>query len=168
MNNERKIYLTQAAYNEYLEKINKLRQEVSAIHEERKREVAVTPTEKYSSIEMENLNRRERLLLEELGRLSKELGRIEIIETPVETINLNDIVALTMMYDEKNSEDLTIKLVGSITDVSSEIPQVTINSPLGSAIYGKQVGEVSSYNVNGNDIQVYIKEKLALDKPLKR
>ena len=46
--------------------------------------------------------------------------------------------------------------------------EVSINSPLGKAIFGKSVGDNSSYKVNDNVIKVLIKQKLELEQGLSR
>ena len=47
---------------------------------------------------------------------------------------------------------------------TTEIQEISINSPMGNSIYKKKVGDRCSYSVNDRQFTVLIKEKLDLSK----
>lgn len=102
----------------------------------------------------------ERLILEEIKTLESMISRIEIVErgNDSETIDINDVVEVGIKFDNEYDE-MTIKLVGAMTDINKDIMDVSINSPLGSAIYKKKVGETNSYKAADQIRQVTIIKK---------
>ena len=65
-----------------------------------------------------------------------------------------------MSFSSEDTNELIFKLVGATSpkfDIDS-IMEITLNSPLGNAVYGKKVGETASYSVDGGNILVLIKD----------
>ena len=54
---------------------------------------------------------------------------------------------------------MTIKIVGAKGDMDSDIAEISINSPLGRAVYKKEIGQTCTYLVNGVPVNVLIKSK---------
>ena len=74
-----------------------------------------------------------------------------------------------IIFSKDDVEEMTIKLVSALGLSDGNFArEVSINSPLGKAIFGKSVGDNSSYKVNNNVINVFIKQKLELEQGLSR
>ena len=95
--------------------------------------------------------------------LLQRIARVEIIETKIMDnlhINIGDIVDLLMIFDECDQEEMTLELVGG--EGKTRENKVSINSPVGKAIYGHEVGEIVSYMVNKtNEVKVKILRKIS-------
>ena len=95
--------------------------------------------------------------------LLQRIARVEIIETKVMDnlhINIGDVVDLLMIFDEFDQEEMTLELVGGEGKTAEN--KVSINSPVGKAIYGHEVGEIVSYMVNKtNEVKVKILRKIS-------
>ena len=74
---------------------------------------------------------------------------------------------MLLLLDGKEKSLKKVKLVGGVPDISREdgIICITINSPLGNALYKKQVGDVVSYVVKQNqfNVEILAKEKDLID-----
>lgn len=95
--------------------------------------------------------------------LLQRIARVEIIETKIMDnlhINIGDVVDLLMIFDETDEEEMTLELVGGEGKTAEN--KVSINSPVGKAIYGHEVGEIVSYMVNKtNEVKVKILRKIS-------
>ena len=93
--------------------------------------------------------------------LIERIAKVEIIETKIMDnlhINIGDVVDLLMIFDEYDQEEMTLELVGG--EGKTKENKVSINSPVGKAIYGHEVGETVSYMVNKtNEVKVKILRK---------
>lgn len=161
MENITKVYLDQEGYEELLdsisrtvEKLNKITMGRSSAYREGTGNIGDEP-------EFEILQIEERRILHELQKQRLLLSRVEIIEkhNNNEFIDIGDIVRTEISADDYTQE-CVVKLVGKSIDFDSDINEVTINSPLGGAIYKKNIGEDVSYNVQGKTFNVHIAEKL--------
>lgn len=73
------------------------------------------------------------------------------------------------MYAPDDVEEITIELIATIGTSYKDLHKVSINSPLGKAIYGTSIGGISSYRVDDRKMSVHIVRKLVLeDKPIER
>ena len=68
-------------------------------------------------------------------------------------VNVNDVVSLNLLFAKDDKEFITIRLVGGTSEKDDE---VSLNSPLGKAIYRKKIGDVAMYTVNDKKINVEI------------
>lgn len=91
--------------------------------------------------------------IEYLTEKLRHVDTIEIdnLEVSDDIININDYVKINCIYDEDDIEELIIKLVAAKnSSLTLEYEEVSITSPLGEAIFKKNVGESISYKVNEN------------------
>ena len=96
----------------------------------------------------------ERKLSYQINKMNQDKTKIEIIQDYYKEnyVNINNIVSLKFIYDDENElEDLI--LTGNYIPNENEI---TLNSPLGKAIYKKKIGEIVEYVVSENNIKVEI------------
>lgn len=94
--------------------------------------------------------------------LLERIAKVEIIEMKIMDnlhINIGDVVELLMIFDEFDQEEITLELVGG--EGKSTENKISINSPIGKAIYGREVGDVVSYAPNKDSkVQVKILRKI--------
>ena len=63
-----------------------------------------------------------------------------------------------MIYSDIDKETEIFLLSGSYTTKSDQ--EITLNSPLGRAIYLQKIGSIVSYKTSGKTIKVHILEKV--------
>ncbi len=105
--------------------------------------------------------REERRIVGMISQKREQLQRIIIISDSIEEnlVDINDFVKVSMVF-EGEEEDMIIKLVATPdADIDAEIPEISINSPLGASIYGKMIGSESSYVVDGAESKITIINK---------
>lgn len=100
-------------------------------------------------------------LLYNIRSLSEAIENMEIISdenAEENTINIGDVVSVQFVGDD---DIRRVQIVGGAPDMSREdgIVSITINSPLGNAIYKKKIGEVVSYKVRDNEFTAIIISK---------
>jgi len=83
---------------------------------------------------------------------------IERVNADESVVNINDLVTVDFGDDEPE----TYKLIAGLAD--SRSGEVSINSPMGGAIYLQRVGQKCSYKVGNNLISVLIVSKKSLEK----
>ena len=127
----------------------------------------------WDSPEFEEIERNNTRLVGELQRRYSELQRIVIMEKhkDSDTIDIGDIILANMIFSPDDTEEITFKLVATSGSFGGKMQEVSINSPLGAAVYKKQIGDTCSYSVNNRNFSVYLKQKLDFtkeDTPIKK
>lgn len=165
---EKIIYMDQKGYQMYLNEIEDLKLKLSEINKGRRDAFDAGAGDGWDSPEFEEIERNSRMIEGEINRRMASLSFIEIVESmsQEDLIDLNDIVKLNIIFAENDTEEMIVKLVGNISKKFEEegITEISVNSPLGSAIYGKKVGEMTPYTVNANTFNVEIMEKMKKEK----
>lgn len=81
-----------------------------------------------------------------------------------ELINIGDVVVLEIKYAEDDIEKVKIRLTGNYspnTNLENEIQEITLNSPLGKAIYKKNINDKDiNYVVQNRKIEIKVLEKV--------
>ena len=101
---------------------------------------------------------------EEVERIIHEIERIETILKSAKIIepqeHLDDVVNLgdTVTIEFDDDDRFTFKLVTSVTNLEEIGETVSLDSPLGKAVYLKLLGDKSSYEVNKNKFNFTIVE----------
>lgn len=141
-----KIYLTKEGYDKYITELENMRKELAN--------------------KLNNLSKLEMLSGESFYTLTTNikhkldgLKRIVILdEVEEEIININDIVTVNMIYPE-TEEIITFELVAGMPDLGSRIMKISVNSPLGKAVYQRKIGEELSYIANNENVNIQIISK---------
>ena len=91
----------------------------------------------------------ERLARAKLNNLEADLERIVIIESngDNDSVHVDSIVTLEIAANGTNPETCIVKLIAS--EINDWDLEVSINGPLGQAIFSKKVDDEVSYEVNG-------------------
>lgn len=159
------IYLDQKGYQELLSGIQKLKEELNQNNIGRKEAFDAGAGDGWDSPEFEEIQRKEMLIIGELERKYDELSRVVLVEkhNDSEIIDIGDVLLADLHFSD-DSEELVFELVGTSGNLNAEIQQVSINSPLGNAVYRKKIGDKCSYSLNNETVDVLIKQKLDLSK----
>lgn len=160
---EEKIFLDKKGYEEYLQSISDLLDQING-NSKLKSEAYENGVGDgwHDNFAFEQAKREEFKLLKELHDKREALSRIVIIEEKDNdnTIDINDYVSIEMAFPGEDPEEMIFKLVAANSpNFSSDgISEITLNSPLGKAVYGMKIGDKTSYAVNKNTISVSIKD----------
>ncbi len=153
----KKYKMTSDGYNKKIQELDKLKKDF------RLNEIAMSKSYQSASgdgahdnAEFEYLLANERMLANLINDLTTMINNTEIIEigeVPDDIVNVNDVVSLNLLFAKDDKEFITIRLVGGTSEKDDE---VSLNSPLGKAIYRKKIGDVAMYTVNDKKINVEI------------
>lgn len=158
---EKKIYLDINGYNAYLKEIKDLEERLKSIDAKRAAIYKSNSSDGRTSMEFSELDAESRRIEGQLKDMISSKSRIVIVEKQNDEniIDINDIITTDIHYSDSDSEELTFKLVGTDGKFDSEIQEISLNSPLGSAVYKKTVGQECSYTVDKTIVNVLIKKK---------
>lgn len=102
----------------------------------------------------------EKIIIAEIDKVKRILNsavRVKDEEKVHNTVNLGDVVELNLIFDEDDQERMVVRL-GTVRKNNSEddFETISVESPLGKAIYKQEVGNTVPYPVNGNMFQAEI------------
>lgn len=156
------IYLDKQGYVDFLASIDQLKERISNNNKERKAAFSAETRGEYISAEFEDIERLNLRLVTELQRRREMLSRVIIVdkEEVNDKVNIGNIVKIIVSSGNSEPEEKIFKIVGTmpIFDSKSEIREISINSPVGKAIYQRSVGETCTYSVNKTIFNVLIQE----------
>ena len=134
--------LTKVGYQKALEKLEKLKEQYNENEKAMSKSIAeATGDGPHDNGEFEALQAKEKLLVGQINTLMKQLESASIIEIPeleANKVNIGDVVLLRLIYAPDEIEEVTYQLVGEDGDVDKG--QISINSPLGRAIFKEAIG----------------------------
>lgn len=153
-----KIYLDQDGYENYLKELDEIREKIrknSSDISEYMSDDAYGDTW-HDNFAYEQAIKKESSLLHELKEKKMGLARIEIIKKN----NNSDKVEIGSIVTVKIDNELEkYKLSGNtVSNLDSNIPEITVNSMLGKNIYHKKVGDSFSYKVDNENYKGIILE----------
>ena len=159
-----KILVDENGYKQFMDELEKLKQQ--SINN------SITGSEEYKdavgdgwhdNFAFEQSMRESRLIAKKLDDIFEKKKHLEIIKEksrPNNVVNIGDKIILEIKYSDDDIETETIILTGNyIPDPIKDIKEITLNSPIGKAIYKAKVGKMVSYNVNGTIVEVKIISK---------
>lgn len=167
MKNDSKIYVDKKGYEAILKSIEDLKEELVQAGTGRREAFDAGAGDGWDSPEFEEIERTERLIAGRIKQKYEELSRVVIVEKNDQNndqIDIGDIVTIDMSMDKKSYNEMTFLLVGGAGDIFAEVPEVSLNSPLGKSVYHKKVGDEVSYTVSGETSFIKIKDKEILEK----
>ena len=141
-NMREKILLSKEGLEEYKASLQELIEKLGALYEKVSKGL-------YS---MEDIADEEAKLLKKISERREMISRVEIVESHNrdEYVDINEIV--TVEFSQNDSYTFTL-VAGK---ANSEEDEISINSPLGRAVYNKKVNDVCTYLVGKNEISVTI------------
>lgn len=164
-NNKKNYTLTKEGYENLLNELKQLKKRFNDNERAMSLSIQNAPGDgPHDNAEFEALQGQEKLLVGQIDRLEERLRIAKIIEVPKldETqINVNDTVLLRLIYDEDDIVEDIYTLVGTDGDMKNN--KISINSPIGSAIFQRRIGEIVPFVVNDSTFNVAIVEKIHYD-----
>lgn len=150
------IYLNQKGYEEHLKQIEDLKASLLLVRLKRG-----CVDDRSSMIEIEEFQIEETRIVSEIKRMCEELTRIVIVDKQQneDVVDIDDVILVDMIAGSFTRE-MVLKLVGTDCNIKSDIQEVSINSPVGKAVYGKKIGDLCSYTVNNRNMTLLIKSKV--------
>ena len=165
-------YLDSIGYNDYLQRVSILEEDLKRFNATRSAEAKnILLDEHYSSATSADLVRREKDILEELQKLRKKGNQIQIIERHGDDtkVDIGNRLLIEIMYAPDDIEELEVEITATISSSIDNEDKVSINSPLGRALYNQVIGGIYTYQVGERKMAVHIKQKLLTeDKPVER
>ena len=150
-----KIYLDKLGYENYLKSLEDIKKEI----DENAKLMSLYESDDaygdgwHDNFAYEETMRKEAELFQKYNKKKSMLKDIVIVDKKSNgTVSLNMKVELLFIDDDLVEEYIITGDINSNIDDKS----ITINSPLGSAIYGKKVGDKVSYKVGDNTYNVEI------------
>ena len=149
-----KIYLDEAGYQEYLKELEIIKKKI----ESNSKDIAEYMSDDaygdgwHDNFAYEQAMQKENVLKRDLDLKLKGLNNIVIIKNKDKdgVVGLNKIVDI--LFDGENEIETYILTGSSSSNMNSSIPTVTVNSPLGGAIFNKKKDDVFTYQVDKNTI----------------
>lgn len=163
MNN--KIYLTDEGLNEYRKEIKILNDKLAEIQKMKSEACSGAVGDGWhDNFAYEDAKRQEDAIVTQIKDLGDKSKYIEIITNDIKDqniINLNDILKVEFTYEDGTKDEEIIKLTGNWKSREyDEFQEVTLNSPIGKNIYGKDIKDIIEYSVNEKKIIVKVIEKI--------
>lgn len=162
--NKGHIYLDAQGYNDILATIDELKERIR-VNDLGRSEAYLNGSgtwEEMNAPEYEQIVQTEHMLVGQLDRQYELLANAELIEkhNDVDSIDIGNVLSVDMLFNNDEVEELTFKLVATNGGSNKNMKEVSINSPLGQAVYKKKIGDMCSYSVENNNISVLIKDKI--------
>ncbi len=166
MNEFDKIYLDKKGYEKLLRDIEDIKTKLGDLRKNKSDAYENGGDGFHDNFAFEDSERNERMLIRTLAERTAFLEKVVIInsQTNDEIVDINDLVSLTIDFGD-DIETNIYRLIGTADDASIDgIINVSLNSPLGKAIYGSRVGSDTKYNVENSTFLVHINEKVKEEK----
>lgn len=159
-----KILVSEEGYNQFFEKLESLKKSrENNAHDLSKSYNDYVGDGWHDNPMYEEAMRKSRMIDDDIQKMLNQQKNLEIIkdEYKEDLVNLNDIVMLEFLYPNNDKEVEMIKLTGKfIPNLDLDIQEITLNSPVGNAIYKKKVGKKYSCLINNQEIIIYIIKKI--------
>ena len=175
---EKKMKLNKQGYEDYLKEIARKEKQLADLRLYKGNDAIFQGDNWHDNPTLYQTELQERVLMREIAEMKHKLQNdVEIVENIGDDslVDIGDIVKIDMIFSEDDREEEIFKLVATTPsfDMDAEIKEVSINSPLGNAIYHKKIGDAATYKVNDRTFTIELKEKVSLDlenddKPLRK
>ncbi len=162
------ILVDEYGNNQFLEELEKLKQQslvLSSIGSEAYQDAIGDGW--HDNFAFEESMRESRYIATKIENMLKTKQFLRIIKPETKKsnlINIGDTLKIKIYYSDDDIEETTIKLTGNFIpniDPETDIQEITLNSPLGKALYLKNIEDkVINYVVNNNKIEINIVEKI--------
>lgn len=159
---EKKILLSAEEYGRFLNQIDLLEKKLDKLRYVKSNPKQYSKEDWYDDTVYQQMLYEERRLIEAINKIKDDQSLIEVIDQlpNCPTIQVGDTMRVNLVFDENDIEEMTIKLVTTGSDFSEDIIDISLDSPLGQAIYQKEVSETINYFVEDRQMSVEILEKM--------
>ena len=163
MSNTEAVYVDQEGYNKLLKELEDLQQELLENNAIKADAYENAGDGWHDNFSFEEATRREHMLMGQIEQLRKSIANAVVIEKTEndEIIDIGDIIDVATKLNGEQLPDYSFQLVAGSGDSLEDLPKISINSPLGNAVYQKKVGDAANYKVDGRlfDILILSKQK---------
>lgn len=164
---EERIKLNKQGYEEYQKEIERKEKELADLRIYKGTDAIFQGDNWHDNPTLYQTEAKERTLMLEIAKMRRKLLKIEIVENIGDEtlIDIGDIVKIDMIFSEDDREEEIFKLVATNPSfgLDTDINEVSINSPIGKAMYQKKIGDIAQYKVNDRIFTIQIREKLLLN-----
>lgn len=165
---EKKMKINKQGYEDYLKEIARKEKELADLRLYKGNDAIFQGDNWHDNPTLYQAELQERVLMKEIAEMKHRLQNdVEIVENLGDDslVDIGDVVKIDMIFSEDDREEEIFKLVATTPsfDMDAEIKEVSINSPLGNAMYHKKIGDVATYKVNDRTFTIELKEKVLLD-----
>ena len=162
-----RIKLSTQGYEDYLKVLEEKEKQLAELRMYKGKDAIFQGDNWHDNPTLYQAELKERSLMLEIAEMKHHLQyNVEIVENlgNEELVDIGDVVKIDMIFSEDDREESIFKLVGTTPnfDMNAEIQEVSINSPIGKAMYHKKVGEIATYKVENKTFTLQIKEKVVL------
>lgn len=158
---QEKMKLNKQGYEEYLKAIEEKEKQLADIRLYKGTDAIYQGDNWHDNPTLYQTESKERALMLEITEMKLKLQNAEIVENlgNESLIDIGDIVKVDIIFDEDDREEETFKLIATTPSLDAEVEEVSINSPIGAAVYHKKVGDFTTYKVRDNTFKLEILEK---------
>lgn len=159
-----KIYLTKSGYDNYLRHIEDLLESLQKNSAEKSESYNVAVGDGWhDNFAFEDAKIKELIIIRDIEKKKMNKKNIEIVKERnlgPDFVNINDIVELQFIADGEIDK---FKLTGNyFSEHHDDYQEVTLNSPIGKAIYKKKIGSTIFYKSPSDEkINILIKNKIS-------
>ncbi len=162
---KKEIYLDKEGHQKFLDDIKALEEKLTGFSPEEVEQIKEAQRDgSNDNFAYEEAKRNQFILQTALRDKLAQLPFIKIVDEVLyeDMIGINDYVKVELAFSGEKPEEQIFKLVASACpDFDAEVCEISINSPLGSFLYKKKVGDQGSYCVDKNKVNVNILDKVA-------
>lgn len=151
-------------YNQFFQELDRL-QEMSKNNSVLGSEVyqAAVGDGWHDNFAFEESMRESRMIAKRIDDLLEKKEKLQIIndlDKKIELVNLGDTVDVEIKYSDDDIEREIITLTGNyIPNTNNSLNEITLNSPIGKAIFKAKIGTSVSYYVEDNEIFITLISK---------
>ena len=165
---EKKIKLNKQGYEDYLKEIAIKEKELADLRKYKGNDAIFQGDNWHDNPTLYQAELQEQALMKEISEMKYKLQNdVEIVENIGDDsfIDIGDVVKVDIILSTDNRKEEIFKLVATTPsiDMDAEFKEVSINSPVGNAMYHKKIGDVASYTVNDRTFTIELKEKVLFD-----
>lgn len=161
---EERIKLNKQGYEEYLEAIEKKEEKLSELRMYKGKDAIYQGDNWHDNPTLYQTELQERALMREISEMKSRLLTAEIVENlnDENLVDIGDIVKIDMIFgaDDRDEEIFRLVATNPSFNIDDEVKEISINSPLGNAMYQKKIGDIVTYQVNDMKFTIELKEKV--------
>lgn len=160
MNNQSKIYVTREGANQYFQALHDAKDKLLKIKGTRSEYGFNTMDDPSTGVYVSEVS----FFANRVREIEDVISRMVIVEKENEqegVVGFGDIITI-LFVEENEVEQRQLMLTGGMPVIGSDedsIDRITINSPMGKALYKKKVGDSGSFKVGQNEKYFTILEK---------
>ena len=157
------ILVDELGYKQFFDELEKLKEKLASIASEGSDAYKDAIGDGWhDNFAFEEAKRNERDISAKINKMINERSKLKIVESKEgdnNIINIGDVIKLLIKYDVDDVEEYTLKVTGKyIPDSKDLVQEISLNSPLGKALYMQDINSDLSYEVNGRKIQIEVIE----------